>query len=221
MSRGVVNKLDLANECSCLYIVLCLISAINVCVFQRALAKTGAESISLLELCRNTNRKQAAAKFYSFLVLKKQQAIELTQEEPYSDIIATPGPRFHIIWMVRYSRASVCFTSAYMYCPICRAHKTTAENLDFIVCIKSLVFFWGYFGVCILNLPLKFLVKLLGWVAWVPAAETRQLKDPDEDCFNSSEQMCAILVHVMLSINEVSYDNLTSWFNSGIFNLYA
>ncbi|XP_049629513.1 double-strand-break repair protein rad21 homolog [Suncus etruscus] len=64
---------------------------------QRALAKTGAESISLLELCRNTNRKQAAAKFYSFLVLKKQQAIELTQEEPYSDIIAAPGPRFHII----------------------------------------------------------------------------------------------------------------------------
>uniref|UniRef100_A0A7N9I9G5 RAD21 cohesin complex component n=1 Tax=Macaca fascicularis TaxID=9541 RepID=A0A7N9I9G5_MACFA len=60
---------------------------------QRALAKTGAESISLLELCRNTNRKQAAAKFYSFLVLKKQQAIELTQEEPYSDIVATPGPR--------------------------------------------------------------------------------------------------------------------------------
>ncbi|KAK6491539.1 double-strand-break repair protein rad21-like protein isoform X1 [Huso huso] len=64
---------------------------------QRALAKTGAESISLLELCRNNNKKQAAAKFYSFLVLKKQQAIELTQEEPYSDIVATPGPRFHII----------------------------------------------------------------------------------------------------------------------------
>lgn len=37
---------------------------------QRALAKTGAESISLLELCRNTNRKQAAAKFYSFWFLK-------------------------------------------------------------------------------------------------------------------------------------------------------
>ncbi|KAI6075205.1 Double-strand-break repair protein rad21-like protein [Aix galericulata] len=35
---------------------------------ERALAKTGAESISLLELCRNTNRKQAAAKFYSFLI---------------------------------------------------------------------------------------------------------------------------------------------------------
>ncbi|CAI9542867.1 unnamed protein product [Staurois parvus] len=64
---------------------------------QRVLARTGAESISLLELCRNTNRKQAAAKFYSFLVLKKQQAIELTQAEPYSDIIATPGPRFHVV----------------------------------------------------------------------------------------------------------------------------
>lgn len=186
-----------------LYVVLYLTCAINVCVFQRALAKTGAESISLLELCRNTNRKQAAAKFYSFLVLKKQQAIELTQEEPYSDIIATPGPRFHIIWMVRYSRASVHFTSAYVYCPICRAHKTIAENLDFIVCIKSLGFLGrGYFGFCILNLPLKFLVKLLGQVTWAPTAESRQLKDPGEDCFNNSEQMCAILVHVMLSINE-------------------
>ncbi|KAL2080238.1 hypothetical protein ACEWY4_024031 [Coilia grayii] len=64
---------------------------------QRVLAKTGAESISLLDLCRNNNKKQAAAKFYSFLVLKKQQAVELTQAEPYSDIIATPGPRFHIV----------------------------------------------------------------------------------------------------------------------------
>ncbi|XP_048849591.1 double-strand-break repair protein rad21 homolog A-like isoform X2 [Brienomyrus brachyistius] len=64
---------------------------------QRVLAKTGAESISLLGLCKNNNKKQAAAKFYSFLVLKKQQAIELTQAEPYSDIIASPGPRFQII----------------------------------------------------------------------------------------------------------------------------
>ncbi|XP_056331446.1 double-strand-break repair protein rad21 homolog A [Danio aesculapii] len=64
---------------------------------QRVVAKTGAQSISLLELCRNNNKKQAAAKFYSFLVLKKQQAIDLTQTEPYSDIIAAPGPRFHIV----------------------------------------------------------------------------------------------------------------------------
>ncbi|XP_076006075.1 double-strand-break repair protein rad21 homolog A-like [Genypterus blacodes] len=64
---------------------------------QRVMAKTGAQSVSLLDLCRNNNRKQAAAKFYSFLVLKKQQAVELVQEESYSDIVATPGPRFHII----------------------------------------------------------------------------------------------------------------------------
>lgn len=61
------------------------------------MAKTGADSVSLLELCRNNNRKQAAAKFYSFLVLKKQQAIEVTQAAPYSDIIATAGPKFHQI----------------------------------------------------------------------------------------------------------------------------
>ncbi|CAL8289498.1 unnamed protein product [Merluccius merluccius] len=64
---------------------------------QRVMAKTGADSVSLLELCRNNNRKQAAAKFYSFLVLKKQQAIEVTQTEPYSDIVATAGPRFNLI----------------------------------------------------------------------------------------------------------------------------
>uniref|UniRef100_A0A674AJD0 RAD21 cohesin complex component a n=1 Tax=Salmo trutta TaxID=8032 RepID=A0A674AJD0_SALTR len=64
---------------------------------QRVMAKTGAEQVSLLELCRDNNKKQAAAKFYSFLVLKKQQAIELYQTEPYSDIIATAGPRFHLV----------------------------------------------------------------------------------------------------------------------------
>uniref|UniRef100_A0A2K5I8N9 Rad21/Rec8-like protein N-terminal domain-containing protein n=1 Tax=Colobus angolensis palliatus TaxID=336983 RepID=A0A2K5I8N9_COLAP len=56
---------------------------------QRAFAKTGAESFSLLEL--------SVTKFYSFLVLKEQQAIELTQQEPYSGINAAPGPRVHII----------------------------------------------------------------------------------------------------------------------------
>ncbi|XP_041738885.1 double-strand-break repair protein rad21 homolog A [Coregonus clupeaformis] len=65
---------------------------------QRVMANMGAQQISLLDLCRNNNnKKQAAAKFYSFLVLKKQQAVELNQTEPYSDIIATPGARFHLI----------------------------------------------------------------------------------------------------------------------------
>ncbi|KAM4842492.1 double-strand-break repair protein rad21-like protein 1 isoform 2-T4 [Thomomys bottae] len=57
--------------------------------------KKGMQSFSLMELCKNSDRKQAAAKFYSFLVLKKQQAIELSQSAPYADIIATMGPRFH------------------------------------------------------------------------------------------------------------------------------
>ncbi|XP_058288981.1 double-strand-break repair protein rad21-like protein 1 isoform X1 [Hylobates moloch] len=59
--------------------------------------KMGMQSFSLMKLCRNSDRKQAAAKFYSFLVLKKQRAIELSQSAPYADIIATMGPMFYNI----------------------------------------------------------------------------------------------------------------------------
>eukprot|EP00070_Physeter_catodon_P048023 XP_028354917.1 double-strand-break repair protein rad21-like protein 1 [Physeter catodon] len=57
--------------------------------------KMGMQYFSLMKLCRNNDRKLAAAKFYSFLVLKKQRAIELSQSAPYADIIATVGPMFH------------------------------------------------------------------------------------------------------------------------------
>ncbi|XP_004647703.1 double-strand-break repair protein rad21-like protein 1 [Octodon degus] len=57
--------------------------------------KMGTQSFSLKKLCRNSDRKQAAAKFYSFLILKKRQVIELSQSVPYADIIATVGPMFH------------------------------------------------------------------------------------------------------------------------------
>ncbi|XP_033041848.1 double-strand-break repair protein rad21-like protein 1 isoform X2 [Trachypithecus francoisi] len=57
--------------------------------------KMGMQSFSLMKLCRNSDRKQAAAKFYSFLVLRKQRAIELSQSAPYADIIATMGPMFY------------------------------------------------------------------------------------------------------------------------------
>ncbi|XP_045384505.1 double-strand-break repair protein rad21-like protein 1 isoform X2 [Lemur catta] len=57
--------------------------------------KMGMQSFSLMKLCKNNDRKQAAAKFYSFLVLKKQRVIELSQSTPYADIIATIGPMFH------------------------------------------------------------------------------------------------------------------------------
>ncbi|XP_074173599.1 double-strand-break repair protein rad21-like protein 1 isoform X1 [Rhinolophus sinicus] len=57
--------------------------------------KMGRQFFSLTTLCRNSGRKEVAAKFYTFLVLKKQQAIELSQSAPYTDIIATVGPMFH------------------------------------------------------------------------------------------------------------------------------
>ncbi|KAL6039400.1 hypothetical protein STEG23_012974, partial [Scotinomys teguina] len=57
--------------------------------------KMGMQSFSLIKLCRKSDRKQAAAKFYTFLILKKHRAIELSQSVPYADIIATVGPMFH------------------------------------------------------------------------------------------------------------------------------
>ncbi|XP_026508671.1 double-strand-break repair protein rad21-like protein 1 [Terrapene carolina triunguis] len=63
----------------------------------RYINKSGVSSVSFLELCKNNDRKQVSAKFYGFLVLKKQLAIELTQCAPYADIIATVGPKFHTI----------------------------------------------------------------------------------------------------------------------------
>ncbi|XP_053527310.1 double-strand-break repair protein rad21-like protein 1 isoform X2 [Artibeus jamaicensis] len=60
-------------------------------------SKAGMKRFSLMTLCRNSDRKQAAARFYSFLVLKKHRAIELSQSAPYADIIATVGPMFHKI----------------------------------------------------------------------------------------------------------------------------
>ncbi|XP_037667936.1 double-strand-break repair protein rad21-like protein 1 isoform X2 [Choloepus didactylus] len=61
----------------------------------REFNKKGMQSFSLMKLCRNSDRKQAAAKFYSFLVLKKQLVIDLSQSVPYADIVATVGPMFH------------------------------------------------------------------------------------------------------------------------------
>ncbi|KAM4692014.1 double-strand-break repair protein rad21-like protein 1 [Rhinophrynus dorsalis] len=61
----------------------------------RKLNESGVSSFSLHKLCTNNVRRQASAKFYSFLVLKKQAAIQLRQSAPYCDVIATPGPRFY------------------------------------------------------------------------------------------------------------------------------
>ncbi|KAM6298799.1 double-strand-break repair protein rad21-like protein 1 [Aegotheles albertisi] len=58
------------------------------------LRSSGVRSFSLRELCRKSNRKEAAAKFYIFLILKKQLVLELRQSSPFADIVATPGPTF-------------------------------------------------------------------------------------------------------------------------------
>lgn len=52
------------------------------------------EPIYLSEMTVRNNRKQAAQKFYSLLVLKKFQALSLSQNNSYSDIAITKGPMF-------------------------------------------------------------------------------------------------------------------------------
>jgi len=52
--------------------------------------------ISFTNLVKSNRRKQVAQKFYSLLVLKKQQAIELYQDEstPYGDLTINKGLRY-------------------------------------------------------------------------------------------------------------------------------
>ncbi|XP_051965297.1 double-strand-break repair protein rad21-like protein 1 [Xyrauchen texanus] len=50
---------------------------------------------SLNAMCEGSTRSYAAAVFFCLLVLRKQEALDLHQSTPYSDIIATPGPLFH------------------------------------------------------------------------------------------------------------------------------
>ncbi|XP_050763473.1 double-strand-break repair protein rad21-like protein 1 [Gymnogyps californianus] len=58
------------------------------------LKRSGVRSVSFRELCRKNSRKEAAAKFYIFLVLTKQSVIELSQRAPFADITATVSPMF-------------------------------------------------------------------------------------------------------------------------------
>lgn len=58
------------------------------------LKRSGVSSFSFWDLSRKNNRKEAAAKFYILLVLKKQSVVELRQSMPFTDITATAGPMF-------------------------------------------------------------------------------------------------------------------------------
>lgn len=46
------------------------------------------------DVARGGNRKQVAQKFYTFLVLKKQQAVELRQDGAFNELFIERGPKF-------------------------------------------------------------------------------------------------------------------------------
>lgn len=52
------------------------------------------DAMVLSDMTHRNNKKQAAQKFYSLLVLKKFKALEITQTQPYADITITRGPLF-------------------------------------------------------------------------------------------------------------------------------
>lgn len=54
------------------------------------------DPLSFKEMSRNLNRKQACSKFYTLLVLKKHQAIEVDQPQPFGDIFISKGAQFGI-----------------------------------------------------------------------------------------------------------------------------
>ncbi|NXD66605.1 RD21L protein, partial [Eolophus roseicapillus] len=58
------------------------------------LKRSGVSSFNFQDLSRKNNRKEAAAKFYILLVLKKQSVVELRQGAPFADITAIAGPMF-------------------------------------------------------------------------------------------------------------------------------
>ncbi|XP_001602260.2 double-strand-break repair protein rad21 homolog [Nasonia vitripennis] len=52
------------------------------------------DTLTLSEMTHKNSRKQAAQKFYTLLVLKKFQVLEISQEYSYADIHVTKGPKF-------------------------------------------------------------------------------------------------------------------------------
>ncbi|XP_005103220.1 double-strand-break repair protein rad21 homolog isoform X1 [Aplysia californica] len=59
-------------------------------------AFTFSDTLSFKDMARNSNRKQAASRFYTLLVLKKHQAVCTEQNEPFGDILIQRGPNFGI-----------------------------------------------------------------------------------------------------------------------------
>ena len=51
--------------------------------------------VNFFGFAEGNNRKQAASKFYSILLLKKAETINVTQSESYADIVVHAGPKYH------------------------------------------------------------------------------------------------------------------------------
>lgn len=51
--------------------------------------------VNFFSFAEGNYRKQAASKFYSILLLKKSETINVTQSEPFADIIVHAGPKYH------------------------------------------------------------------------------------------------------------------------------
>ena len=51
--------------------------------------------VNFFAFSEHSQQKQAASKFYSVLLLKKAETINVSQSEPFSDIIISAGPKYH------------------------------------------------------------------------------------------------------------------------------
>lgn len=51
--------------------------------------------VNFFTFAENNHKKQVASKFYSLLLLKKTETINVTQSEPYADIVVHAGPKYH------------------------------------------------------------------------------------------------------------------------------
>ena len=51
--------------------------------------------VNFFSFSEGSYKKQAASKFYSILLLKKAETINVTQSEPFADIIVHAGPKYH------------------------------------------------------------------------------------------------------------------------------
>jgi cohesin complex subunit SCC1 len=63
-------------------------------LISRAMTTDHSKSVTLQQLLHHNNRKQAASKFYTMLVLKKAHAVEVRQAEMFGEITISQGSRF-------------------------------------------------------------------------------------------------------------------------------